>query len=112
MNIRELKKYILTLRKRGDPVKGELVELYSKISFPLAIFIIALIGAPLALGIGRGGFFLNFGISIAIAFTYWGVISLGKSLGKGGMLPPFLSAWIANLIFAGLGIYLICKART
>jgi lipopolysaccharide export system permease protein len=112
MNIRELREYIRTLRKRGDPVKGELVELYSKISFPLATFIIALIGAPLALGIGRGGFFLNFGISIAIAFTYWGTISLGKSLGKGGMLPSLLSAWIANLIFAAIGIYLIYRART
>ena len=111
MNRKELKEYIYTLQKRGDPTKRELVELYHKISFPFTTLIITLIGIPLALQIGRASFFINFGISIAIAFIYWGMISLGKSLGKSGIFPPLVGAWFANFIFISIGIYLICKTK-
>lgn len=112
LTMRELAKYIKKLQMTGATFKEELVNLYLRISFPLANFILCIIGIPLALISGRkGGLITSFAISLAIGFAYWGFIALGVSLGKNGVLPPLLSAWLGNIIFGSVGIYLMNIAR-
>jgi lipopolysaccharide export system permease protein len=112
LNMGELYKYIKSLQKSGNQYKEELVNLYLRISFPLANFILCLLGVPIALLTGRkGGLITSFAISLAIGFAYWGFIALGVSFGKNGVLPALLSAWIGNIIFGILGIYLMNVVR-
>ena len=112
LSMRELTRYIKKLQRTGATFREELVNFYLRFSFPLANFILCLIGIPLALLTGRkGGLIASFAISLAIGFTYWGFIALGVALGKNGILPALLSAWIGNLIFGFLGIYLMNIVR-
>jgi len=108
MSYKELKRYIRNFRGVGTRlVKGLLVDLHYKISFSLISLIIILIGAPFALITTRGGVLIGIGMSIAIGLLYYAFIAISLAFGKAGILPPVVSAWLGNVVFAGLGIYLI-----
>ncbi len=110
MSYKDLKKYIKNFKGVGTRlVKGLLVDLYYKISFPLISLIIILIGAPFALITTRGGVLIGLGMSIAIGLLYYGFIAISLAFGKAGLLPPLVAAWIGNVVFGILGIYLINK---
>ena len=108
MSYRQLKKYIDNFKGIGTKLtRSLLVELHYKISFAFISFIIILIGAPFALITTRGGVLIGVGMSIAIGLLYYAAIAISLAFGKAGLLPPFVSAWLGNVLFAGLGIYLI-----
>lgn len=87
-----------------------LVDFHYKIAFPFISFVVILIGAPLAMRSERSGMVRGIGASVAIVALYYGIGSCCLALGKGGLLPPFLSAWFGNFLFLGVGIYLIKNA--
>lgn len=111
MNFRELRQYVEKLKKRGSDFVKDLVELYFKISFPFANFIIILFGAPLAASLRKTGFAVSFAISLFICFIYWGTIQTSRSMGQNGLLPPVAAAWLPNLIFLAGGFYLLYRIR-
>lgn len=109
MNARELKAY-------RDSFKGGIgrnlarrlsVDFHTKVAFPFVSLVVILIGAPLALRIERGSAMVGIGTSLAVVVLYYGIDSICLALGKGGALPPVAAAWSSNLIFSGVGIYLI-----
>ncbi|MDZ7335629.1 MAG: LptF/LptG family permease [candidate division KSB1 bacterium] len=102
MSYWELREFIKEIRRTGGKPDRWLVDLYLKLSFPFANFIIVLFGAPLASRKTRSGTALSFGISLFICFLYFGIIKVGQSLGHNGALPPLLAAWLGNILF-GLG---------
>lgn len=89
-----------------------MVQLYSKLSFPLVHLIMALVAIPLALQWPRGGRVIGVALAIALSMSYWLVNSLAISLAKADVLPPLLAAWTGNITFAGLGLSLFLRART
>ncbi|MFC2062197.1 LptF/LptG family permease, partial [Elusimicrobiota bacterium] len=76
-------------------------------SYPFANMIIILFGIPLALWKIMSNRTIAFFLAIIICFFYWGVISMGQALGTGGILPPFLGAWLANMVFFTFSIVLM-----
>lgn len=110
LSFRELKKYVRALEKRGFRPRRELVELHSKPSLPLINLIIVLLGIPFALPTRRGGLMAGFGQALGIGFIYLAFFRLGQLLGQ-GVLPPLVGAWLANAVFATVGIALIFRAR-
>jgi len=107
----QLGHYIDRLRQSGSRVQKYLVELYLKVAFPLTNFIVVLIGSALAIRVKRGGLAVAFGLSVFISFLYYALIRTGQSLGHSGQLPPFLAAWLGNLIFVLIGLELLRRAR-
>lgn len=112
MSSRELRAYVNRLEETGHRVEKYLVELYSKLAFPLIYVIMAVVGIPFALQSPRGGRLIGIGLAILLALSYWVIHSVAISLAKVGLLPPLLSAWAANVIFAGLGFALFFQTRT
>lgn len=111
MGMRELGAYIRLLQASGSKFNDKLVDLYLKVSFPLTNLIMALIGTSLSLQRSKGGRVASFGLSILIAFFYWVTIGLGRALGMAEKLPPLFSAWLANIIFGLIGVYLALKTK-
>jgi lipopolysaccharide export system permease protein len=112
MSYRELKEYIAKTTREGYDITKYLADMYAKISSPFINFIISLLGIPFAIRLGRhGGFALGVTFSFVIGFTYWVFFNICLALGHGGALPPFISAWIANLIFGTLGVYSLLQVR-
>jgi lipopolysaccharide export system permease protein len=111
MNIRQLSDYIRKFSNSGaiKALNNLRVDLHQKIAFPWGIIAIVLVGVPFAMITGRrkAVTFTSLGIAVAIGFFYYVLNAVGLALGKGGILPPILSAWLTPIIFFGLAIYII-----
>jgi len=113
MSFFELRAYVARLREGGHRVTRYLVQLYSKLSFPLVHVIMALVAIPFALVSPRsGGHATGIGVAIVIAVGYWVVHSIAVAFAQADLLPAALAAWTANIIFAGIGTALFLSART
>jgi lipopolysaccharide export system permease protein len=112
MSYTELQTYIQKIRSSGYDPTRYLVALYAKISYPFLSVIMVLIGIPFALKTGRsGGVALSIGISVAIGFVFGVMFYLFLSLGKSGVLPPYLSAWTPTILFGLAGIFTLTSVR-
>lgn len=108
MTVRELFAFAQKVKKEGMDNSRYLVDFHYKMSYSFISLITALIGVPFSLKSARsGGVIFCVGLSIIFGFSYYFIFSMGISLGYGGTLPPFLSAWGPHCIFTALGLYLI-----
>ena len=112
MSYWELRDYVTKLEAAGFQVKKYLVELYSKLSFPLVNLVMVLVAIPFALQSPRGGRLFGIGLAIAIMAGYLVVHYVALAFARADLLPPFLAAWTANVIFLGIGASLFLRART
>jgi lipopolysaccharide export system permease protein len=112
MSYWELREYVTKLEAAGFQVKKQLVELYSKLSFPLVNLVMVLVAIPFALQSPRGGRLFGIGLAIAILAGYLVVHYVALAFARADLLPPLLAAWTANVIFLGIGTSLFLRART
>ena len=111
MNYFELRKYIVRLRASGARVANYLVDLHLKLSFPLVNLIVVAIGASIATRLRLQSAAIGFGLSVAIAFLYYAFMRTGQALGHNGALPPYLSAWLGDLVFGVVGAWMIARQQ-
>lgn len=111
MDFFELRDQIQSMKAKGsEGVKAYEVEMHQRMSAPAAVIILTLIGAALSSRKMRGGTGLHLGIGITIAFAYILFMQISKSFAISGGLSPMLAAWIPNLIFCMVGLYLLKMA--
>lgn len=106
----ELKRHIDLFRRSGIDVARFEVAYHMKATLPMAGLLWTLVGAPLSLRSVRGGRFFGVAISIGIAFLYFVLSSVFRSIGGNGLLPPIVAAWATNIIFAIIGLALMVRA--
>jgi len=111
MSFYDLRNYIKNFSETSPKLLARLrVDLHQKISLPFMSLVVILIGAGFALRIkqrGRAGALLGIGMSLMIGFIYYAFMASCIALGKSGMLPAFVSAHLANILFGLIGIILI-----
>ena len=54
---------------------------------------------------------LIIGLTLLISFSYYGILRIGQSLGHSGVLEPFVSAWMGNIVFIAVGGVLLYRAN-
>jgi lipopolysaccharide export system permease protein len=107
MGFFKLKQYTEKLQKAGYDATKYQAQMYAKISMPFACLIMAFVGIPFSLRGGRSsGIAVGIGLSIGIGFAYFIINAILISFGETGILPPMVSAWAANFIFALSAIWL------
>lgn len=111
MNYIELNKFVNRMTAIGADARKWLVDLYMKISYPFANFIIVLFGAPLASRKRRSGPAIGFAIALAVSFIYFLFLRTGQVLGHKGDINPWIAAWIGNVVFGIGGIIAMIKVR-
>ena len=111
MNFAELRRYIEKVRRSGGNVERYLVDLYFKLSFPLAGSIFVLIGVAFASGKRKQSIATGFGVTLVVSFLYYGILRIGQTLGHNGVLPPLLAAQMGNIVFLIIGSYLMIRAN-
>lgn len=107
MSYWQLKQFALTVRQEGYNNAKYLVDMHIKLAFPFISLILLTIGIPLALRVKKGATPLAVSIGMAVCFLFILVLGLARSLGLGGVLPPLFAAWLANLLFLFLGLYMM-----
>jgi lipopolysaccharide export system permease protein len=111
MTFKELSDYIEKVRRSGGDVRRYLVDLYFKLSFPLSGSIFVLIGVAFASAKRKPSIATGFGLTLLIAFMYYGVLRVGQTLGHNGVIPPLLAAQFGNILFLGVGLYSLARAN-
>ena len=111
MNYFELRAYIEKLRSSGARVANYLVDLHTKLAFPLINLVIVMIGAAIATRLRMQSAALGFGLSVAISFMYYAFMRTGQALGHNGALPPYLAAWLGDLVFGAIGLVVLVQAQ-
>ena len=80
--------------------------MHERFALPFACLAFAILGVPLGIMNRRGGKTSGFSLSVAIAITYWILLSLGENFVRQGTLSPYIGLWLGNALLAGLGLML------
>ena len=111
MNITQLNEFLAQQRAKGsDSINIIEVERHARFAYPLATFILTLIGVSLSSRKVRGGTGLHIGIGTGLCFSYILFNRFFEEFAKSGTLPPGLAVWIPNIIYLGIAVYLYRKA--
>lgn len=107
----ELKDYIEKQRNRGS---GNLsifeVEYYKRFASPFAAFILSTIGMSLSTRKRKGGMGFSLGIGIALSATYILLQGISATFSTNAGMHPALAAWMPNILYTLIAIYLYRKA--
>jgi len=110
MSYKQLKEYKQRLSGTSKNVIRRLaVDMHYKVAFPFVSFVTVLIGIPFALKGRRHGVFMGVGMTVVLVLCYYTLNAVSIALGKGGILPPIISAWLANGLYLILGLLLLNK---
>ncbi|MBN2274504.1 MAG: LptF/LptG family permease [Bacteroidales bacterium] len=107
MNLPELNRFIKTQRMQGAPNLDELlIEKHKRFSFPFSTFILTLIGVSVSSRKVKGGIGMQIGIGLLISFSYILFLQFSAQFAISGAFSPFIAAWIPNVLFAIIAIFL------
>lgn len=112
MRLKELRTYIRRMDIAGSNVAEELVEYHFRFSSPVIVIIVTMIALAAASLLRKGNITLGIGLGLLLSFLYWGTIQASRAFGYAGVLPPWLAAWLPNLMFAGVLAILLVKVKS
>ncbi len=109
----ELKDYIEKQRNRGS---GNLsifeVEYHKRFASPFAAFILSTIGMSLSSRKRKGGMGFSLGIGIALSATYILLQGISATFSTNAGMHPALAAWMPNILYTIIAIWLYKRAPT
>ncbi len=108
MPSRELKKQIDILKEAGAKTENFEVAYHLKYSIPFSALVFMLMGIPLGVQRTKDTRTIGVIVTVILAFAYYMLLSIFRSLGRGGIMEPMIAAWMPNIIFGlpGLILYL------
>lgn len=112
MTFAQLRRYVDSVRRSGYAADELAVKLYAKTSWPVISIVMALIALPFAFRMGKRGTLYGVGIALVVGIIYWAIFGLFTKFGEVGNLPPLLSAWAANILFAIAAVYMFLHVET
>ena len=70
-----------------------------------------MIAVPFAARSGRRNVFVGVAASIVIFFAYYLLQQLGFAYGEAGGIPPWVGAWLPNILFTAVGLWMMVRVR-
>ncbi len=110
MSIDEIKQRIKQKKAKGEETTSQEIELQKRFAIPFASIVFALIGVPLGIQPRRSGRSNGFVFSILIILAYYIALTAAEIFAVRRTLSPALAGWAPNILFGGLGTYLLIKA--
>jgi len=111
VEVRRLQSMLQMAKDRQTDLKEQVhslqVEFHKKFSISFAIVIFVLIGIPLGLMTRTSGIGMAFSVSSVIFLIYYIALNGGEQMADKGVIPPFVSMWLSNIVFLILAILLI-----
>src|ERR1700680_2459219 len=83
------------------------LEIQRRLSFPFACISFALLAMPIGARPRRGGRAAGFLITLVLITGYYLMFTIGAGLARQGTIPIWIGIWSANVITAGLGLFLL-----
>lgn len=107
MTTPKLKEFIEQERIRGsENLNYYLMEEYKRTSWPVATYVLTLIGVSISSRKSRGGLGLNIALGLVVCVSYIFFMQISTTFATVGSLSPLLAVWIPNIIFSVIALYL------
>jgi len=100
-----------TAMKAGAATYEERVEFHRRFALPFACLVFTLAGLPLGVSTTRGSKSMGLILSLILMLVYYLAFIGGTRVAGNAQFSPFLGAWLPNLAFLGLGIFLIIRSN-
>lgn len=108
LGIPDLNSWLLANEKIGrfaDPAPY-LTQWHNRLALPFGCLVTVLLATPLGIHFSRRGAGGAVFFAVILAGLMLMITSISMALGASGTLPPAHAAWLPNVIFTALGIYL------
>jgi lipopolysaccharide export system permease protein len=112
MTYAELGNYIDALERSGGDGRRLTVEQALKFAVPFTCIVIAILSAPLAVAAPRTSGAFGVGIALGTTMVFLTTLQLSQTIGAAGVIPPTLAAWMPNIVFGVIGLWMLAKVRT
>ncbi len=99
-------------RMHGPDGKHYSIELNRRLAFPVACLVLMLIAVPLGTASRRGGKSGGFLFTLLLVLIYYLLSNFGIAWAKEGKLSAFAGVWLANIVFAAVGLFLLSQMAT
>jgi lipopolysaccharide export system permease protein len=87
-------------------------HLHYRVALPWTCLVVVCIAAPLGIGYSRRGVLASVASAMVLVFAMNFLTHLFLALGEGDRISPLVAAWTPNLVFAGIGVYLLYLRAT
>ena len=78
-----------------------------RLALPWTCLVVVCIAAPLGIGYSRRGVLSSVAAAVVLVFSNNFLVHLFLALGEGDRVPGWIAAWTPNILFAGIGLYLL-----
>ena len=87
-------------------------QYHARLAQPWTCMVVVLIALPFGgASNSRRNVFAGVASSIFICFAYFILLRFGLALGTGGVFNPIVAAWLPNVVFAALGLWLAWRVK-
>lgn len=107
MDTPELNEFIDAEKLRGsENINFYLIEKYRRTSWPIATYVLVLIGVSISSKKTRGGLGLNVAIGLVVCVAYIFFMQVSTTFATLGNFSPLMAVWLPNIIFSFIAAYL------
>jgi LPS export ABC transporter permease LptG/LPS export ABC transporter permease LptF len=93
---------------KGEP--AESAAFHQRLALPFACIAFALMALPLGVSTNRGGRSMGLVLSLILMFAYYLALIGGSRATSLGSFSPVVGAWLPNVAFTALGLFLLARA--
>jgi lipopolysaccharide export system permease protein len=112
MTTPEIQRFIAREKRRGlRQSEKHIVEIYRRTAEPIAILLLTIIGYAVASRKVRGGIGLHLAVGMGIGAMFVFISKFSIQFAHNPSLHPLLGAWLPNLLFLPVTIYLVIRAQ-
>lgn len=106
-----LREEIKNLKKEGKPTSRLEMVISKKFALPVACLLFGLIGAPLGIKSSRAGKSGGYAMGAFLLGAYFIGLVLMQNLGSSGIVNPYFSVWVPNILFFFMAVIITHKTQ-
>ncbi|MEN9919988.1 MAG: hypothetical protein RL662_2424 [Bacteroidota bacterium] len=111
MSTPQLNRHIDRQKDKGiGNVQAFEIEFHKRFASVASAFILTIIGASLSSRKIKGGMGLNIGVGLLLSVSYILFMTISSTFAVSGLVSPLIAAWLPNIIFVFIAIFLYRKA--
>ena len=112
MRLRDLRKFIERSQKYGVDTTLQKVSYHNRVAHVFSPLIFVLLGLVFVLNpLKNNSAAKGVALSFLLVFIYLILSKMSLSIGKGGRIPPFIAAWLPNMLFLSYAGFKLVRGR-
>lgn len=112
LNVVEMYRFLASHDELSERARAEKrYSLHSHLAMPWACFIVILFAIPAGARTGRQGMMSAVFTALALMAGFYALSQMGLIVGSIGVVPPWVGAWLSNVVFSIVGIVQMSRLR-